>query len=133
MMRCTGRFGGRFDSMLIVVAVADHSGGSNSGGSNSGGCDSGGGDSFGWLFSQCRESIFTVVVVAADVAWLLRVDEFSLKLFEDTILNHLTASGVDGMGDVGVKFGPSFIVFDRPFFVELGSTLAAEECAQMVF
>src|SRR5262245_54542794 len=45
------------------------------------------------------------VVVTRDVTVLLGTNDLFVKLLDDPLLNHLAASRVDRMRDVGVEFG----------------------------
>lgn len=73
-----------------------------------------------------------VVVVRADVAGQLRSFAFIVIGFDDRLLHHFTARAVDGMSDVGVQLGPTFVVAGSTVFVHVRTAIVAIAGPQVI-
>src|SRR5947207_8097875 len=72
------------------------------------------------------------LVVAGDVAGLLRPFALLLIGLDDGALDDFAAGGVDGMGDVGMELGPAVGVAGGPVLVQLVAALIAVTRPQMI-
>src|SRR5260370_19106258 len=71
-----------------------------------------------------------VLIVAGDVTRLLGAFLFLLESADDGGLDDFAAGRVDGVGDVGMEFGPAIGVAGGPILVEPAAALVAEAGAQ---
>ena len=73
------------------------------------------------------------VVLVGDIAGLFGFLAFHLERFNDGLLDHFPAAGMNGVGDVGVQFGTTVGNAKATVFVETASAGVAETSAHLIF
>jgi hypothetical protein len=74
-----------------------------------------------------------LIVLRRDIAFLLGTFEFLLVCGEDALLEFLPADGIDGMGNVSVKFRAAPFIPGAAVPFESVAAFVAVICAEMVF
>src|SRR5690606_8919529 len=72
------------------------------------------------------EIVLAVVGVAADVVRTFGQDQVFVVCLEDVLLDQVATVGSDGMGDVGIEFGPAFGILVRAVVTESHTALGTE-------